>query len=44
MRGMKWDRTTNHLVADQIRILQSSNKLAAKAGKSAASAKATPAA
>lgn len=41
---MQWDRTTNHLVADQIRILQSSNKLAAQAGKSVASTKATPAA
>ncbi len=41
---MKWDRTTNHLVADQIRILQTGKKRAAKAEKTSASAKAAPAA
>ena len=41
---MKWDRTTNRLVADQIRILGASGKVSATAEKSETAAKAMPAA
>jgi hypothetical protein len=41
---MKWDRTTNHLIADQIHILPTGKKVAARAAGGAASTKATPAA
>jgi hypothetical protein len=41
---MKWDRTTNRLVADQIRILGTSGKVSATAEESETAAKAMPAA
>ena len=41
---MKWDRTANRLVADQIRILGTSSKVSAKAEESETAAKAMPAA